>query len=118
MEHGGIAQLLYGISVFILCVTGFAVPIGLGFKEANLESDTPTTSYIETSDSVSLKPSISSNLHLGFSDHPKIMKLLSQNEVYRFLEEFLADTQDVNLSHWFLLWNTISKWRELEVSTT
>ena len=113
-KEPALAQLFYVISIFILCVTGFAIPIGLGLREAKFESDTP--SYLDTSDSASSKVPMTSIENLGFLDHPKIAKLVAQSEAYRFLEEFLADTQDINLSHWFLLWGHIAKWNQLEVT--
>ena len=61
------------------------------------------------------RPSIS-NSSLGFTDSPEISHLITDPDSFHYLEEFLADIQDVDLSQWYLLWLSIAKWKGLEVT--
>jgi hypothetical protein len=107
----GWENVCYAANSLILCIIGFAVPIYLGYKEHKKDQKSnSSSSSTEHVDTKRLTRSV-----LGFHGHPKIVAVLSTSESLQFLEEYLVNVQEVEMSHWLLLWNNINMWKGLEV---
>ena len=54
----------------------------------------------------------------GFSNYPRISRLLRDSNSFNHIEQYLIDNQAIELSHCFLLWMSILKFKAIKVTPT